>query len=78
MPADSFLKASVFDTVTRMITIKGSYVGNRKDTQEALDFFARGLINAPVKIMGMSELENIYDMMRKEQIVGRVVVDTSK
>ena len=44
LPPDAFLKAPVFTTVTQMKTIKGSYVGNRKDTQEAIDFYRRGLI----------------------------------
>jgi len=61
-----------------MITIRGSYVGNRKDTSEAIDFFRRGLIKAPFKIVGLSELQQVYDLMRKGQIVGRYVLDTSK
>ena len=48
-----------------MKTIKGSYVGNRKDTTEALDFFERGFIKAPFKTIGMSELQKVYDLMRK-------------
>ena len=48
-----------------MVTIKGSYVGNRRDTAEAIDFFRRGLINAPFKTVGMSELQSVYDLMRK-------------
>lgn len=34
LPAGAYLRAPVFETVIKMITIKGSYVGNRKDTQE--------------------------------------------
>lgn len=49
----------MFSTVVRMITIKGSYVGNRLDTQEALDFFKRGLINAPFKMAKLSELTKV-------------------
>ena len=49
-----------------MKTIKGSYVGNRKDTTEALDFFERGFIKAPFKTIGMSELQKVYDLMRKD------------
>lgn len=30
LPAGAYLKAPVFDSVIKMITIKGSYVGNRK------------------------------------------------
>ena len=65
----------MFPTVVRMLTIKGSYVGNRKDTQEAIDFFARGLISAPFKVAKLSELTKIFDMMEKGQIAGRYVLD---
>ncbi|TIC97401.1 Alcohol dehydrogenase 1 [Colletotrichum higginsianum] len=78
LPANAYLRAPVFDTVIRMITIKGSYVGNRKDTAEALEFFRRGLINAPFKTVGLSQLNEVFDMMKKGQIAGRYVVDTSK
>jgi propanol-preferring alcohol dehydrogenase len=61
-----------------MISIKGSYVGNRKDTAEALDFYRRGLIKFPFKVVGLSELQKVYDLMEKGQIAGRYVVDTSK
>ena len=78
LPAGAFLRAPVFETVLGVKTIKGSYVGNRKDTSEAIDFFRRGLINAPFKTIGMSELQKVYDMMHEGKIAGRYVVDTSK
>jgi len=78
LPAHAFLRAPVFESVVRMITIKGSYVGNRKDTAEALQFFADGLIKAPYKIVGLSELQTVYDLMIAGKIAGRYVVDTSK
>ncbi|EFQ30110.1 zinc-binding dehydrogenase [Colletotrichum graminicola] len=78
LPANAYLRAPVFDTVVRMINIKGSYVGNRKDTAEAIDFFRRGLINAPYKTVGLSQLGEVFDLMKKGQIAGRYVVDTSK
>jgi alcohol dehydrogenase, propanol-preferring len=61
-----------------MITIKGSYVGNRRDSAEAIEFFRRGLIKAPYKSIGLSELQKVYDLMQAGQIAGRYVVDTSK
>ncbi|KAH6623023.1 alcohol dehydrogenase I [Chaetomium tenue] len=78
LPAGAQLSAPVFDTVVRMLVIKGSYVGNRQDTQEALDFYSRGLIKVPYKTVGLSELQNVYQLMREGKIVGRYVVDTSK
>lgn len=61
-----------------MISIKGSYVGNRQDTAEAIEFFRRGLIKAPFKTVGLSKLQDIFDMMAEGKIAGRYVVDTSK
>lgn len=68
----------LLQSVIKMVTIKGSYVGNRKDTAEALDFFRRGVIKAPFKTVGLSELQKVYDLMHEGKIAGRYVLDTSK
>lgn len=78
LPAHAYLKAPVFDTVVRMITIKGSYVGNRADTAEALEFFRRGVIKAPYKVIGLSRLQDVFELMKEGKIVGRYVVDCEK
>lgn len=78
LPPNAELKAPVLDTVVRMITIRGSYVGNRIDSAEAIDFFKRGLIKAPFKTVGLSELNDVYNLMSENKIAGRYVVDTSK
>lgn len=78
LPAGAVVKSDVFSHVVKTINIKGSYVGNRADTAEALDFFNRGLVGAPIKIVGLSELNMVYDLMKKNQIVGRYVLDTTK
>ncbi|KAI9732338.1 MAG: alcohol dehydrogenase [Cirrosporium novae-zelandiae] len=74
LPAGAQLKAPVFETVVRMISIKGSYVGGRKDTAEALDFFRRGLIKAPFKIAPLEDLPKIFEMMAQGKIAGRYVL----
>lgn len=78
LPAGVNLSIPVFDTVVRMVSVKGSYVGNREDTAEAVEFFARGLIKAPVKVVGLSELQSVFEAMAANKIVGRYVLDTSK
>ncbi|KAF9890925.1 alcohol dehydrogenase [Aspergillus nanangensis] len=75
LPQGAFLKASVFNTVVRMINIKGSYVGTRQDAVEAIDFFARGLIKAPYKIAPLKDLPKIFEMMQQGKIAGRYVLD---
>jgi len=78
LPAGAYLRAPVFESVIKMITIKGSYVGNRKDSSEAIEFFRRGVIKAPFQVVGLSELQMVYDKMHQGAIAGRYVVDTSK
>jgi alcohol dehydrogenase, propanol-preferring len=63
LPPDAYLKAPVLNTVLRMISIKGSYVGNRQDGVEALEFFARGLIKAPFKVAPLKDLPAIFELM---------------
>ncbi|OKL58145.1 Alcohol dehydrogenase 1 [Talaromyces atroroseus] len=75
LPAGAFLRASVFSTVVRMINIKGSYVGTRLDSEEAVDFFARGLIKAPFKTAPLKELPQIFELMEQGKIAGRYVLE---
>ena len=78
LPGHSFAKSEVFNHVVKSINIRGSYVGNRLDTIEALDFFNRGLVHSPFKVVGLSDLPKVFEMMEKGEIVGRYVLDTSK
>lgn len=64
VPGNGFIKAPVFEIVVKMISIKGSIVGNREDGSEAIDFFARGLINAPFKTVTLQELPKVFGLMR--------------
>lgn len=75
LPAGAVCKSEVFSHVVKSISIVGSYVGNRADTREALDFFSRGLVKSPIIIAPLSDLPEIFDKMEKGQIVGRYVVN---
>ncbi|KAI5287406.1 alcohol dehydrogenase [Ascosphaera acerosa] len=75
LPAHAYIKADVFNTVIRMIKIKGSYVGGRRDAEEAIDFFARGMIKAPYKIAPLKDLPKIFDLMKQGKIAGRYVLE---
>jgi alcohol dehydrogenase, propanol-preferring len=74
LPAKAKIQAPVFESVLKMVRIQCSYVGNRQDSEEAIDFFARGLIKVPFKTVDLKDLPNVYDMMHKGQIAGRYVV----
>ncbi|KKY25290.1 putative alcohol dehydrogenase [Phaeomoniella chlamydospora] len=74
LPAHAKLSAPVFESVVRMITIKGSYVGNRADSAEALEFFRRGGISAPFQVKELKDLPEVYDLMQQGKITGRIVL----
>lgn len=78
LPAGAKVITPVFDAVVKSVSVTGSYVGNRADSAEAIDFFSRGLIKCPIKVVGLSELPPIYSLMEQGKILGRYVVDTSK
>lgn len=78
MPAGTSVGLPIFEAVTRMISVKGSYVGTRQDTLEAVDFFRRGLVEEPYKVVGLSELQNVFQLMGENKITGRYVLDMSK
>lgn len=78
LPANAYCKSEVFDQVAREVTIKGSFVGNRADTLEAIDFYSRGLVKSPYKVMGLSELDAAYKELESNKVIGRIVLDCSK
>ncbi|OAQ65733.1 dehydrogenase-like protein [Purpureocillium lilacinum] len=77
MPSGAYLKAPIFDVVVRMLSIKGSYVGNRLDADEAIEFFRAGLIKVPSKVVPLSKLSDVFESMAVGEIVGRYVLDTA-
>lgn len=78
LPAHAVCKSEIFSHVVKSIKIVGSYVGNRADTREALDFFDRGLVKTPINLIGLSELPTAFEKMESGKILGRYVVDTSR
>jgi alcohol dehydrogenase, propanol-preferring len=78
LPPDALVQAPQFEMVNKMITIRGSAVGNRQDTAEAIEMFRRGLIDVQYKVVGLSKLDKVYELMEQGRIAGRYVLDTSK
>ncbi|GMM28707.1 hypothetical protein DAMA08_014230 [Martiniozyma asiatica (nom. inval.)] len=78
LPAGAQVHSPVFEQVVKSVEIKGSYVGNRQDTAEALDFFVRGKVHSPFKVVPLSELPDVFKLMSEGKILGRYVLDCSK
>ena len=65
----------LFDVVAKCITIRGSFVGNRKDMAEALAFAAEGKVKADIELQPLSAINNIFDRLEKGEVEARVVID---
>ena len=74
LPASAHIRAPVFESVLKMVRIQCSYVGNRQDSAEAIEFFRRGLIHAPFKTVDLKDLPKVYEMMHEGKITGRYVL----
>jgi propanol-preferring alcohol dehydrogenase len=66
---------SIFDIVLKRITIRGSIVGTRKDLAEAVEFANRGLVNCDSKIESIKNIDEVFEKLRKGEVLGRIVID---
>lgn len=65
----------LFDVVANCITIRGSFVGNREDMAEALDFAVRGKVKAEVELQPLSEINHVFDRLEHGDVAARVVIE---
>ncbi|MFM9925167.1 alcohol dehydrogenase AdhP [Variovorax sp. H27-G14] len=67
----------LFDVVANCITIRGSFVGNRHDMAEALQFAAEGKVKADIELQPLSAINDVFERLSKGEVPSRVVLDFS-
>jgi propanol-preferring alcohol dehydrogenase len=67
----------LFDVVANCITIRGSFVGNREDMAETLDFAARGKVAADIELQPLSAINDVFKRLAEGKVAGRVVLEFS-
>ncbi|KIJ15955.1 alcohol dehydrogenase [Paxillus involutus ATCC 200175] len=75
LPGDANLEVSIFWTVIKSITIKGSYVGNRQDAIEAMEIAASGKVKVKYELKGLSKLQEVYEGLEQGRVAGRIVLE---
>lgn len=65
----------LFDVVANCITIRGSFVGTRKDMAEALAFAAEGKVKADIELQPLSAINDIFHRLERGDVPSRVVLD---
>ena len=64
----------LFDVVANCITIRGSFVGTRRDMAEALAFAAEGTVKADIEMQPLSPINQIFDRLEHGDVPSRVVI----
>ncbi len=65
----------LFDVVANCITVRGSFVGTRKDMAECLEFAADGKVKADVELQPLSAINSVFDRLERGDVPSRVVLD---
>jgi propanol-preferring alcohol dehydrogenase len=65
----------LFDVVANCITVRGSFVGTRKDMAETLAFAADGKVKADIELQPLSAINRIFNRLEHGDVPSRVVLD---
>ena len=76
LPAGEF-PTPLFDVVANCITIRGSFVGGRRDMAEALAFAVDGKVKADIELQPLSAINDVFARLKKGDVPSRVVIDFS-
>ena len=65
----------LFDVVANCITVRGSFVGTRRDMAEALAFGADGKVKADIELQPLSAINDVLQRLERGDVPSRVVLD---
>jgi propanol-preferring alcohol dehydrogenase len=65
----------IFGLVAGAVTVRGSFVGTRKDMAECLDFAAKGKVKADIELQPLSAINKIFERLESGDVPSRVVLD---
>ncbi len=68
----------LFDVVANCITIRGSFVGTRKDMAEALNFAAMGKVKVDFELQPLSAINDVFERLEHGKVPSRVVLDLTQ
>ena len=68
------ISVSVFETVLKRITLRGSIVGTRQDLEESLQFAAEGKVAPHFSWDSLENINEIFHRMEAGKIDGRIVM----
>lgn len=77
-PGDVHLGTPIATIVIKGLRIYGNLVGSMKETLEAVRLVSEGKVQPHVQVRQFRELPQIYDMLERGDIPGRIVLQMSR
>jgi alcohol dehydrogenase, propanol-preferring len=74
-PGDVHLSTPVATIVIKGLKIFGNLVGSMRETLESVELVRTGKVNPHVRVRKFRELPEIYEMLEKGDIPGRIVLE---
>jgi propanol-preferring alcohol dehydrogenase len=68
----------LFEVVANCITVRGSFVGTRRDMAEALAFAAAGRVKADIELQPLSAVNQVLERLERGEVAARVVIDFAR
>jgi propanol-preferring alcohol dehydrogenase len=65
----------LFDVVAKCITVRGSFVGTRRDMAEALAFASAGKVRADIERRPLSSINEVFERLQHGDVASRVVLE---
>ena len=76
-PGDVHLSTPIAAIVIKGLRITGNLVGSMKETLESVELVRNGKVKPHVKVRPFRDLPEIYEMLEKGDISGRIVLQMS-
>ena len=77
-PGDVHLRTPIATIVIKGLRIFGNLVGSMRETLESVELVREGKVKPHVEIRQFRELPDIYGMLEKGDIPGRIVLEVGK
>lgn len=74
-PGDLALKTPIATIVIKGLRIFGNLVGSMRETLESVELVRSGKVKPHVEVRKFRELPEIYEMLEKGDIPGRIVLE---
>lgn len=74
-PGDVHLDIPIATIVVKALRIQGNLVGSLKETLEAVELVRVGKVTPRVQVRPFRDLPEVYDMLAKGDIPGRIVLE---